>query len=285
MSRALISAEELVSALDNPSLKIIDASWHMPDAGRDAAKEFLQGHIPGAVFFDLDKHSAQDTSLPHMLPTPEAFAEAVGELGISSDDLVVVYDSVGLFSAARLWWMFRVFGYPFVSVLDGGLKAWREAGFPLETGNVVPVFEDFAPGFEPALVKDKAAIARNLKDKTAHVIDARSASRFTGAEKDPRPGVRSGHIPASRNVHYASLLNDDKTLKNKKELKGILEASGVDYSKPVISTCGSGVTACILDLALEITGHPDHSVYDGSWAEWGSDASLPLENITPKSAT
>jgi thiosulfate/3-mercaptopyruvate sulfurtransferase len=268
----------LVSALwlaaHHAQVKIVDASWHMPAAQRDAQAEFHTAHIPQAVFFDLDAHSAPTHDLPHMLPDATQFSAAIGALGISNSDAIVVYDSAGLFSAARLWWMLRVFGHTNVAVLDGGLPSWRRAGQPLASGEAHPAAAVFSAHLNPCLLRDKLALQKNLSSAEAVVLDARSPDRFSGAEAEPRAGLRSGHIPASRNVHFRSLLKDDGTFKPGAELADLLACT---TEKPVISTCGSGVTACILDLALELIGHRHHAVYDGSWAEWGADPSCPLE--------
>lgn len=230
---------------------------------RDAALEFTAAHIPGAVFFDLDAVSDKASPYPHMLSSPEAFEHAMRALGVSCDSEVVVYDSVGMFSAPRLWWMLRVFGHERVRVLDGGLPAWKEA-YTCEQGGVVPLVGDFKAEYRASLVASKEEAGR------AHQLcDARSAARFAGAKPEPRVGLKSGHIPGACNVHYASLLEQGK-LRTKEELRGIFEQAGITLGEPVVTSCGSGVTACILALALYELGYPDVPVYDGSWAEWGS---------------
>lgn len=253
---------------------VIDASWHMPAAKRDARAEYEAGHLPGAAFFDLDAVSDHSSGLPHMLPAPEVFVEVMESLGVSNGSNVVVYDSVGLFSAPRLWWMLRVFGHDNVQVLDGGLPAWK-AHYPLEQGQGDAHTASFVPSLRPSLLASRGQVAQGV----AQVCDARSFSRFSGQEKDPRPGVRSGHIPGSYNVHYASLLTEQGTFKPREELQQVFERGGVTLGRPVVTSCGSGVTACILALALYELGYPDVPIYDGSWAEWGAEtnaASCPI---------
>lgn len=279
MPTPLVSTLWLEENLHYPLLKVIDASWHMPSAKRDARLEFTKGHIPSAIFFNLDAHADKQTDLPHMLPAGRLFAQAIGALGIGSEDNIVVYDSLGLFSAARLWWMLRVFGHDKVSVLDGGLPKWKAEERPTTYGpQKQPILSSFKPRYRSALLRTKDEILENLKGKAAIMLDARSPERFSGQEAEPRTGLRSGHIPGSKNLPYTACLNPDGTLKNRAELEAIFTDMGVIADKPVISSCGSGVTACILDLALEVIGHTKHSVYDGSWAEWGKESlALPVE--------
>jgi len=273
----VVTTEWLAKELGAPDLRVLDGTWHMPQLRRDARAEFAQGHIPGAVFFDIDVIADPTTTLPHMLPTAEAFAAAVGDLGVGSGDRVVVYDTRGVVSAARVWWTFRVFGHDSVAVLDGGLRAWKAEGRPLETGAPTPPRREFHARRRPELVRDLDAMRRNLATRAEQVLDARSRGRFAGTEPEPRPGLRGGHIPGSLNLPYETLYRPDGTLLPPEGLRAAIEAAGVDLGKPITTSCGSGVTASVLALALHLAGAPRVAVYDGSWTEWASQHDTPVE--------
>ncbi len=267
----LVSTEWLARHLNAPDIVILDASWHLPAAKRDARAEYLTTRIPGARFFDIDALSDPSSSLPHMLPPPAQFASGVKKLGVGDGKKIICYDSVGLFSAARCWWMFKVFGHDDVAVLDGGLPKWLRDGHPTEDGTPAAVQErHFTPQFRAMMVRGIADVAKGLASGAIQVADARSGSRFRGEEAEPRPGVRPGHMPGARNVHYASLLAADGTLKPQAELAKAFTSAGINLEKPIVTSCGSGVTAGILTLALTELGTRDHALYDGSWTEWGA---------------
>lgn len=270
-----VSVDWLAAHLEAPGIRIFDASWHMPAAGRNARAEFLDGHIPGAVFFDIDAMADHSTDLPHMLPTPEAFADAVGALGLGDGMRVIVYDSVGLFSAPRVWWTLKVFGVEDVAILAGGLPAWIAAGQAVEKGPVLSSSARFTSRVNSALVADAARVAAALANNEAAIVDARSAERFRGAAPEPRPGLRSGHMPGALNLPYQNLIENGR-LKEPAGLEAAFAAAGVDISREMIASCGSGLTACILSLARAATGRGPARVYDGSWTEWGARADLPI---------
>lgn len=274
MNDPMISAEALQARLGSPGLKVVDGSWFLD--GTDARAAFRQVHLPGAVFYDLDLSSAQDADLPHMLPSPEAFARRAGELGLSVDDEIVVYDQQGLFSAARVWWALRVMGARSVRVLDGGLPAWRTAGGSLETGEADPAPARFKADFHPQRVIAAEEVLAALQDRSAQVADARSAARFRGEAPEPRAGLRSGAMPGAANLPFGELLNADRTLKSAEALREAFAAAGLDPDIPVVATCGSGVTAAVILLALARLGREDGRLYDGSWADWGRRAELPV---------
>lgn len=269
----LISVEDLADRLGQPNLRIVDASWHLD--GRDARADFQQAHIPGAVFFDLDAVSDRDSPLPHMMPTPTAFAEAVGALGVAADDLIVIYDTAGLFSAARVWWMFRTMGARDVRVLDGGLPLWRSRGFALEQGDAAAQPAAFDAIEAPSAVAGLNDVRDALKGD-AQVIDARSAGRFAGKAAEPRPGVRSGNMPGALNLPFGQLLDSDSKMKRGDALAQAFVDAGVDLDRPAITTCGSGVTAAVLTLGLAELGRPSR-LYDGSWSEWGGRMDTPVQ--------
>ena len=268
---ALVSTAWLAGHLAEADLKVVDGSWHMPQTKRDPAREFAEAHIPGAVFFDVDGIADKSTKLPHMLPSPDVFAKAVGALGIGNGDRVIIYDSRNVVSAARVWWTFRVFGHDAVAVLDGGLPKWRADGRPVESGPAKqPTRQKFTAKFRPELVRDLAQVQENVTTGREQVVDARSRGRFAGTEPEPRPGLRGGHIPNSLNLPYDELHAPDGTLRAAPALREAFADAGVDLGRPVVTTCGSGITASVLALALHRLGRPDVAVYDGSWTEWGS---------------
>lgn len=273
----LVSTEWLAAHLNDPDLRILDASWYLPAMKRNGRAEYATGHIPGARFFDIDEISDHRSELPHMVPPVEKFMSRMRAMGVGDGHQVVVYDGAGLFSAARVWWLFKLFGKRDVAVLDGGFPKWVREGRAVE--DMPPVIKDrhMTVSRQNQIVRDVTQVARASKLGDHEIIDARAPARFRGEEVEPRPGLRSGHIPGSKNVHYSTLLNDDDTMKDPAELEAIFKAAGVDLSKPAITTCGSGVTAAILFLALERIGHSSNSLYDGSWVEWGMYGDLKVE--------
>ena len=274
--KTLVSTDWLAAHIKDPDLRIFDASWYMPDSGRDALAEYTKGHIPGARFFDIDEISDLRSELPHMAPPVEKFMSRMRAMGVGDGHQVVVYDGTGLFSAARVWWLFRLMGQTNIAVLDGGLPKWLADGH--KTTKTMPTIRDRHMTVKPrnALVKDVTEVARAAKLRDHTIVDARSPARFKGEVPEPREGLRAGHIPGARNVFYQDLLNTDGTMKAPNALRTIFIDAGVDLQKPVITTCGSGVTAAILSLAFERIGKTDHSLYDGSWSEWGMYADLPI---------
>ena len=278
MSRSpfLVSSDWLVERLGDPGVSIVDASWFLPNQERDGAEEYDRAHIPGAVFFDIDRIVDADSDLPHTLAPPDVFAREVGRLGIAHDDTIVVYDSVGLFSAPRVWWNFRVMGAAKVVILDGGLSGWIDDRLPIESGGA-PIYPKlFVPSFDPSRVVGFDEMQALVTDGQATVADARPAGRFDGSVPEPRAGMRSGHMPGAVNVPFDALQENGRLL-DVGRLRDILKSAGISSDRPVVTSCGSGVTAATISLALETIGHPDHRLYDGSWSEWGGRDDTAVE--------
>jgi thiosulfate/3-mercaptopyruvate sulfurtransferase len=275
-SRWLVSTDWLAERLRDRSVVAVDGSYFMPVHKRDAHAEYRNGHIPGAVFFDIETVSDHSTELPHMLPGPTQFGEAVGALGIGDSDTVVVYDSLGLYSAARVWWTFRIFGAKSVFILDGGLPKWKAENRPLEAGESKRPPQKFNAEMNVGAVAMLADVRFALTDGVTQVVDARSAERFSGKAPEPRPGLRSGHMPGSFNVPFDRVV-ENGSLVSRERIEAAFKDAGVDVDKPIITSCGSGVTAAILTLALESIGKTPQGLYDGSWSEWGSRPDLPVK--------
>jgi thiosulfate/3-mercaptopyruvate sulfurtransferase len=272
-SRWFVTPDWLATRLGEPDIAIVDGSWHL--SGRDARKEYDAQHIPGAIFFDIDAVADTSNPLPHMLPSPEAFAEAVGALGIDEKQKIVVYDSVGLGSAPRVWWTFRVMGAKDVVILDGGLPKWLAEGRPVDSAAVRRPPRTFTPSHDPRVVHDLVRVRSGLESGAVQLVDARPAARFRGEAPEPRSWVKSGRIPGSLSVPSTELIADGR-LKDADALRAAFAAAGVDLARPIVTSCGSGVNAATLNLALDILGVPEASLYDGSWTEWGGRDDTPV---------
>jgi len=272
--KTLVSTNWLKQNLKQPDLRVLDTSWHLPTENRDPVSEFALGHIPTARFFDIDDISDHRSALPHMVPPVEKFMSRVRALGVGDGHQIVVYDSKGLFSAARVWWLFRMMGHDKIAVLDGGLPKWVADGNPVDKAKPVIRDRHMTVQQQPHMVRDVTQVAYASKLLDHEIIDARAAARFRGEAPEPRQGLRAGHIPGSKNLPFTQLLNGDHTMKTTAEMADEFQKAGVNLAKPVITTCGSGVTAAVLSLALERMGKIDHALYDGSWTEWGQFPTL-----------
>ena len=275
---ALVSTDWLADHLSAPDVRVVDASWYLPAMERDAKREFAEQHIPGAVFFDIDEIADTDSPLPHMLPNPEKFSSRVRRLGLGDGTRIVVYDGFGLLSAPRVWWTFRYFGHQDVAVLDGGLPKWLSENRPVESEPSPIKDRHFTPRMNGFIVRNFGQVKANLTSRREQVLDARPAGRFAGTEAEPRAGLRSGHIPGSLSLPVSEIVDpENNTVLPAKVLRAKFEKAGIDLGKPVVTTCGSGVTASGLALALYLIGHHDVAVYDGSWSEWGAQPDAPVE--------
>ncbi len=278
----MVSTDWLAARLGTPGIRVVDASWYLPGSARDAAAEYRAGHIPGAVFFDIDATSDQRSPLPHMLPTADDFASRMSSLGLHDSDTLVIYDGSGAnLSAGRVWWTFRTFGHEQVAVLDGGMKKWRAEERPIEQGPISLPPGNFTARLDGRAVRDLAAIRANIEHRSEQLVDVRSRGRFEGVEPEPRPGLRAGHVPGSINLPYTELVSSDGTLLPPEALRRRLAEAGVDLTGPIVATCGSATSACALVLGLHLLGHTETAVYDGGWSEWGGRPDTPVEPHPP----
>jgi len=275
--KIIVSTDWLAQNLSSPNIRILDGSWHLPTENRDPFAEFTTEHIQGAQFFDIDDICDTTSDLPHMIPSADQFAQQVAALGISDDSQVVVYGTVGLFSAARVWWLFHYFGHTNVAVLDGGLKQWKAQGHDTTNQLAVAQPAQLSATAQPHMERKAVDVLDASQTQSAQILDARAPARFRGEAPEPRAGLRAGHMPNAINVFFKSLLNEDGTLQSDAALKATFESQGVDLNKPIITSCGSGVTASVLMLALHKIGHTDNALYDGSWSEWGGLSEYPVE--------
>jgi thiosulfate/3-mercaptopyruvate sulfurtransferase len=274
----LVTTEWLAAELGKPDLIVFDATKYLPNEAQDGKAEFVRAHVPGAQYFDIDQIADPDTDLPHMVPTPGRFAKLMGGLGVGNGSRIVFYDQKGLASAARGWWLMRLFGHAAVAVLDGGLPKWLKEGRAVQGGEApAPAASSFRPDYRAGRLRGIGDLLANVSSGAELVVDARSAGRFTAAVPEPRAGMRSGHIPGSVNLPYTALLHDDGTFRSAEEVRRLFAAAGVDGTRPVVTSCGSGVTACILTLGLTLAGLAEGAVYDGSWTEWGGRSDTPVE--------